>query len=137
MDIYLFCFVSSFTGSRKRRTWSKTQIRRFNLVLYLMISLHFTSWTLVSSNGKAESWTKALRILPVLQFCVLSINGEKLWGFLWCRLLSREAIRYLFKLSNRYQRDRNDSSIIPFRTFDSRCKFVISEGKSFKPENAR
>lgn len=78
MDICLFCFVSAFMGSRKCRTWNKTQVRKFNFVLYLMISLHFTSWTSVSSTVKAESCTKALRILPVLQFHVLSIKGEKL-----------------------------------------------------------
>lgn len=98
------------------------------------LTLHLLGLSLPSLLVQAECFTRASRILPVLQFHVLSSIGEQLWAFLCCRFLRREAIHHL---NNSFQIDRNDSLMIPFRTFDHRSKIVISEGKGFQPQNAR
>lgn len=98
------------------------------------LTLHLLGLSLPSLLVQAECCTRASRILPVLQVHGLRSIGEQLWAFLCRNFLRRKAIHHL---NNSFQIDRNDSLMIPFRTFDHRSKIVISEGKGFKPENAR
>lgn len=98
------------------------------------LTLHLLGLSLPSLLVQAECCTRASRILPVLQVHGLRSIGEQFWGFLCRNFLRRKAIHHL---NNSFQIDRNDSLMIPFRTFDHRSKIVISEGKGFKPENAR